>query len=115
MKKLCVEIPGHPEPAKRVTQRSLWRAKKYAAWKAMAAALIRSKSRGRKLETPCVLTMWIYKKDRRGDIDNFAKAVMDAIVLSGIISDDTLKHIPSLRVYSDKKDNEEVIIELESV
>ena len=115
MKSINIEIPGHPEPAPRVTKRSLWRGKKYAAWKAGAAALIKSKARGRKLETPCVLTLWIHKKDRRGDIDNFCKAVMDALVLSGIIPGDTLKHVPSLRVYSDKTENEKVLIELRSV
>ena len=117
MKKLGVEIPGHPEPAKRVTQRSLWRAKKYAAWKKLAAALIKSKARGRKLDTPCHFTMRVWGRTMRADVDNYIKAGLDACVLSGVIPDDNCKHVQSAHVYFllAEKDNEKVIITLESV
>lgn len=117
MRYFNVTILGHPEPAKRVTKRSLWRAKKYAAWKAMAAALIRSKARGRKLETPIHFAAWIYGHSTRADVDNYLKACLDACVLSGIIPNDNCKHVQSARIYflKEAKEKEQVIMELESL
>lgn len=125
MHKLTVEIPGHPEPAVRVTKRSLWRGKKYAAWKKAAALLIQAKVREREGApnslpfvdiTPCQFTMWVYGHSRRADIDNYLKAGLDACVLSGIILNDNCKNVQAAHVYflRAEKDKEYVLMELES-
>lgn len=67
------------------------------------AALIARSYKGQKIETDCAITICLYKdrteisfrpqpgrRKHRGDIDNIAKFVLDAIVKSGILKDDRI-------------------------
>lgn len=117
MRSLHVDVPLHPEPAKRVTARTLWKAKAYAAFKAAATLLIRSAARGRKLDTPCSITTRIWAVSERADLDNLHKGGMDAAVLSGVIPDDNCKYVRAIHSYFLKAEvgEERMVIELESL
>jgi len=80
-------VNGRPVPAVRMTQRSKWtpQAQKYLAYKGLVGWS--AKASGIKaLVGPVRVSMTIYVGGRRGDIDNYVKAIFDG--LKGIAWDD---------------------------
>ncbi len=91
-------VPGRPVPAVRMTQRSKWgkRAQRYLAykgevgWAAKAASCPRFKGRVR-------VDIDLYIRDGRiGDVDNYAKSILDG--LNGVAWEDD-KQVVELHIY----------------
>jgi len=88
---LKIIVRGQPIPAKRVTGRTLWKAKAYADYKEFLAWQIKLQLRPKFpiTEDITLKRVWFYRENnRRADIDNLLKCVMEAIALSGYIAND---------------------------
>lgn len=72
-------IPGHPIPAVRMTQKSKWvnpRALAYLDYKRTIGMIARAAAKGRQFENAKV-EIKVYYAGRDGDVDNYAKSVLD--------------------------------------
>lgn len=89
-KLIQIVIPGQPIPAKRVTGRCLWRAKAYADYKEMVAWELKKLRLGQ-IDGDCsIQRMTFYReKNRRADLDNLLKSIMEAFQMSGIVKNDS--------------------------
>lgn len=89
IKNIKIIIYGQPIPAKRVTGRSLWRAKDYAEYKEYLAFSI-IKKRIAPYKGDCYINnISFYRKgNRRADIDNLLKGVLEAFQMSGLVKND---------------------------
>ena len=91
MNVLHVELPGLPPSANR-----LWRyvggkvlkSREYRVWLDGAATVIQLKAKGGIIEGPWKVFLDFYGMDRRRDVDNAIKPVLDALVAAGVVSDD---------------------------
>lgn len=65
--------------------------KKYLAWKQEAGWLVKTQLRGDRIAGPFDASIAILKTDnRRSDIDNRVKPVLDLLVSLGVVDDDSL-------------------------
>lgn len=72
-------IPGHPIPAVRMTQKSKWvnpRAIAYLDYKRTIGMIARAAAQGRQFENARV-NIKVYYAGSGGDVDNYAKSVLD--------------------------------------
>jgi Holliday junction resolvase RusA-like endonuclease len=119
MRKISVAIPGKPIGWKaplRGKGKRMFTPPGYRAWKRAAVLLIRSKMRGRKMETPCKIHIKIFTPTLAADGTNILKACEDACVHSRILLDDNLKRLPTAtrELGGVDKDNPRVELTLES-
>ena len=71
----------------------------YRDWKANAIWELRQQHHGSPIAVPVAIEITLIgKHSRRGDADNIAGAILDAMVQAGIIKDDNLTRIPSLSI-----------------
>jgi Holliday junction resolvase RusA-like endonuclease len=71
----------------------------YRDWKNNAIWELRQQHHGGAIAEPVAIEIiLIGKHSRRGDADNIAGAILDAMVQAGIIKDDNLTRIPSLKI-----------------
>lgn len=68
----------------------------YRDWKNAAALLLRSQYNQKTIEKASI-TIKIYG-DKRGDLDNLAGAVLDALVQAEVLKDDRINCVPELIV-----------------
>lgn len=91
-------IPGAvvPKARPRVTRNGTYMPPKYAQWKASAIALIQAK----KLErvNPPYKIRVVLVGSHRGDVDNMAGSVLDALVQAGTIEGDSSNIVRELAV-----------------
>mgnify|MGYP001600766061 CR=1 FL=1 len=89
----------------------------YTAWKRAAEWSIRAEAHGQKMRTPCRLTLTIYAHHRGLDGGNVKKGVEDVLVLSGVLKDDSLLHLPEAerKFVHVKKGEERVELLLETI
>lgn len=97
-------VPGRPVPAARprVANGHAYTPQRYRVWKSGAAGQIRSQTDA-KFDGPVAVTVTVgavgvavgveevtlsRPKGVRGDVDNYVKAVLDAVVDSGVIGND---------------------------
>lgn len=82
-------IKGQPIPAKRVTKRTLWKAKEYSDYKDyVALSLLRLKI-PQMLGDITIKRISFFRKDhRRPDIDNLLKAILDSMQLAQVFKND---------------------------
>jgi len=88
---LKIIVRGQPIPAKRVTGRTLWKAKAYSDYKEFLAWQMKLAWRPKcpLVEDICIKRVSFYReKNLRADIDNLLKGVMEALALSGYIAND---------------------------
>ena len=88
---MVITIKGQPIPAKRVTGRMLWRAKDYADYKEFLGWEIKRALRPKVAITTDITIKrlaFFRQTNRRADIDNLLKSVMEALALSGYIAND---------------------------
>jgi len=86
-----IVIKGQPIPAKRVTRHTLWMAQEYAAYKEFVSWELRKILRPKVAITDDIVIkrLAFYRKtNRRADIDNLLKSIMEALALSGYIAND---------------------------
>lgn len=86
-----IVIKGQPIPAKRVTRATLWKARDYAEFKENLAWEMKSLLTFNEplTEDITIKRLAFYRKgNRRADIDNLLKAVMEALALCGYIAND---------------------------
>jgi len=69
---------------------------KYKEWKDNAVKQLSQQYQGQPL-TDCSIRIVFYGK-HRGDLDNLAGSVLDALTQSKIIRDDSLKHVKHLEI-----------------
>ena len=69
----------------------------YRNWKTNAIWELKQQHQGSPIAVPVQIEiLLIGKHSRRGDADNIAGAILDAMVQAGILKDDNLTRIPSL-------------------
>jgi Holliday junction resolvase RusA-like endonuclease len=69
----------------------------YRDWKDNAVRELKAQHTGTAIANPvCVDIVLMGKHSRRGDGDNIAGSIWDAMVQAGILPDDNLKHVPGL-------------------
>ena len=86
-----ITIKGQPIPAKRVTRHTLWMAKEYAEYKQFVAWQLRKYLHPKVAITEdiTIKRLAFYRRtNRRADIDNLLKSIMEALALSGYIAND---------------------------
>ena len=90
------------KPYCRMTQRSKWvdpRAIEYRASQERLAWALKSQGQGKVEQYPVSLTAeirFVNKRKLAGDVDNYAKAIADALQLAGILKDDNLRHVQAV-------------------
>jgi Holliday junction resolvase RusA-like endonuclease len=95
-----VTIAGTPVPASRprVSRWGTYYTKPYKEWMQAAEKQLGKQPKKYTVKDPCHATIWVRCKKAktsklqipRGDIDNFAKAALDALVKARILEDDNL-------------------------
>jgi Holliday junction resolvase RusA-like endonuclease len=86
-----IVVKGQPIPAKRVTARTLWKAKAYADYKEDLAWQFKKALKPIKAITEDITIKGLrfYRSgNRRADIDNLLKGVMESLALCGYIAND---------------------------
>lgn len=73
--------------------------KNYREWKEAAIWELKQQHNGMAIAVPVgVEIILLGKHRRRGDADNIAGAILDAMVQAGILVDDNLSRVPSLSI-----------------
>lgn len=103
-----------PKARPRVTRRGTFLPQRYRDWKQQAiAALVSQKTISEPLEK-VTISIELYGS-HRGDLDNIAGAILDALVQSGIILDDRVSLVKALSIrHLDEKDKR-AIVEIEKL
>ena len=94
-----IEIPGHPPSANRIWRnvgRKVLTSRAYRKWRDGAVSLILLQARDAIIGKPWEAEILLYGLDRRSDLDNRIKALIDALVSSGVVPDD--RHLDRLLV-----------------
>ena len=94
-----IELPGHPPSANRIYRavgRRVLASRQYRNWKSGAVQLIMLQAKDAIIGKPWECRIDLHGLDRRSDIDNRAKAALDALVASGVTPDD--RHLDKLLV-----------------
>jgi Holliday junction resolvase RusA-like endonuclease len=98
MMRSVVRIDGEivPKARPRVTRRGItYMPSKYTEWK--DATICALQANMRPITSPVGITINLYgKHSRKGDLDNIAGAVLDAMVQGGILPDDNLTWVKQL-------------------
>lgn len=84
-------IKGQPIPAKRVTRHTLWMAKAYSDYKDYVAWELKRILRPKqpiKNDITIKRLAFYRETNRRADIDNLLKAIMESLALCGYIAND---------------------------
>lgn len=105
--KNVVIIKGQPIPAKRVTGRTLWKAKAYADYKEYVAWELKKQVKPSDLcrleatGTVSIESIRFYREKRRtADLDNLLKGILEAFQMSGLVANDAeITHIEHLSVH----------------
>ena len=79
-------------------RRLVLKSKAAVAWRESAALQLRAQ-RGRTapIAQDCAVTLRVYRATSAGDVDNYAKAALDAMQDAGILADD--KYVEELHLY----------------
>ena len=93
--------PIVPKARPRVTSRGSHLPENYREWKDSAIADISGQYQGSPLEYAEVTISLSGKHSRKGDADNVAGSILDALVQSGVLVDDNMKRVPSLTICLD--------------
>ena len=110
---MVITIKGQPIPAKRVTRRMLWRAKDYADYKEFVAWQLK-RVKIKPIVDDCHIKRisFFRKGNRRADLDNLLKSIMEAFEMSGVVKNDRqIVSIKNLEMTHNSK-NPRVEIEL---
>lgn len=110
------EAPGHyfaamhftlhgavvPKARARVTRNGTYHPHRYQNWKAIAIGLLFDQAKAQLLDIPIqkasVQIDLIGKHPRRGDLDNVAGSILDALVQAGILRNDNMTCLSSLLI-----------------
>ena len=88
-----------PKARPRVTVAGTYMPHNYQRWKAQAIATIRQQYQGDRItRTKTIAITLVGKHSRRGDADNIAGSILDALVQSGALVNDNLMAVPSLSI-----------------
>ena len=93
--------PIVPKARARTTANGTYHPHNYKRWKTEAISDISSQYQGDPLEYAEVTISLSGKHSRRGDADNVAGAVLDALVQAKVLVDDNMKRVPSLTICLD--------------
>lgn len=88
--------PIVPKARARTTANGTYHPHRYTDWKKSAIADISSQYDGQPLEKASVSIQLTGKHSRRGDADNVAGSILDALVQARVLVDDNMKRVPSL-------------------
>jgi Holliday junction resolvase RusA-like endonuclease len=93
-------LPGPvvPKARPRVTVNGTYNPENYSAWKQDAIAYFERQWAREPLSGVTVSILLKGKHSRRGDLDNIAGAILDALVQAEILKDDNLIHVRGLTV-----------------
>jgi len=90
--------PIVPKARARVTANGTYHPHEYQRWKRDAVAALMAQYHGQPLSGVSVSILLQGKHSRRGDADNIAGAILDALVQAKVLKDDNLIHVRSLAV-----------------
>ena len=88
-----------PKARPRVSQGIAYLPANYRTWKEGAILELTQQARRQKLREPIPYPVCIdirYFGHARGDSDNLAGAILDALTGAGVLADDSVVHVPSL-------------------
>lgn len=110
-----ITIPGHPVPAKRMTQKTKWskEAQKGLAYQKQVAQEWKSVAGYVKLKGDLKLTCEFYFKNRKhGDLSNLIKAVEDGLQYGRAFDNDKqILRYGECGIYYDDNERAEIVIE----
>lgn len=79
-------------------RRMVLKSKAQREWRADAVGqLLQQRGRRAAIAAPCAVTLHVYRQRNQGDVDNYAKGVLDALQDARILDDD--KHVCELHIY----------------
>lgn len=110
---LTLSGPVVPKARPRVTANGTYMPDEYREWKQAAIASFESQYKGEALSGVVVSILLKGKHSRRGDADNIAGAILDALVQAGVLKNDNLVHVRGLSValeWSKKVEPESFVI-----
>lgn len=93
--------PIVPKARARTTVNGTFHPHRYNNWKQGAIADISDQYQGEPLEYAEITISLSGKHNRKGDADNVAGAVLDALVQAKVLVDDNMKRVPSLTIALD--------------
>ncbi len=96
MIQISIEGPICPKARPRFSGRRAHLPPRYRDWKAQAIAQILAQYEGPPIARAAIEIK--FYGPLRGDLDNLAGAVLDALVPGGVLKDDRLSCLPSLRI-----------------
>lgn len=102
---MLLTITGHirPKARPRRTNFGVTSCPDYRSWKENAIAQLRLQlPQQYQIVKECSIEIWFYGA-LRGDIDNLAGAILDALVQADVIEDDRLSLIKELKVKHEKR------------
>ncbi len=98
---LILEGDITPKARPKVTINGTFMPRRYRDWKSAAILSFRSQYQGQNkaiTRTKLVTVLLVGKHNRRGDADNIAGAILDALVQADIIANDNLLVVPKLSI-----------------
>lgn len=101
---LTFELDGNiiPKARARITSHGNYHNPRYSAWMDDAISELNHqkalKEYYQELSLPCSLEIVLINPSKRGDADNIAGSIMDALVKAGIIPNDNLNNINNLHI-----------------
>lgn len=115
---LAVHLPLRPCPAPRSTRASWWRKAReantpvgrYAAWRDHVLALLHGAPVLLPLRPPVQVVMALHQWVGQADLDNYQKALLDALTRAGWLLQDNCKHVIDVRAYLVESDLEGVTV-----
>lgn len=91
-----------PKARARVTRNGTYHPHRYRDWKSATIFTFRAQAVELGLTTPLsgveITIQLLGKHPRRGDLDNIAGSILDALVQSGVLKDDSLSVVSSLAI-----------------
>jgi Holliday junction resolvase RusA-like endonuclease len=94
-----------PKARARITSRGNFHCQRYCDWMETAIAELTyqklTKGYNQELALPCSLQIVLINPKKRGDIDNLAGSIMDALVKAEIVKNDNLNNINNLYIKTD--------------
>jgi Holliday junction resolvase RusA-like endonuclease len=94
--KLHIPIDPMPCPRPRVSRHHTYMPKKYVEWQEAVQAELLFQCSPQFEDVPVRVNIKLHKVRPNGDLDNYAKAILDCLVASGVIPDDSCKYLTAV-------------------
>jgi Holliday junction resolvase RusA-like endonuclease len=94
-----LNLPPKGKARPRVTHNGTYMPPEYQRWMSAAVLQLRKQWDQRPtLDTVDCLTVYLWGREKRGDVDNLAGSVLDALVKAKVLANDGVRNVPALHV-----------------